>query len=349
MVKNKIRILLFILVFLILTGCNRGTELNPKEKISETPAITDNTDIQDEPSIKYKTADIESLIDILNEQYEKILVQPFKCCTSSSEPIAPVSSMYDGSGNIYGRILSKIRFIQGLVAARGNIISINIIEDMTFDNGGYVFGNSRSYNNFFERYTCKGYTMSIYKYKNCYVVFEFFNFCLPLIDKVDFMEEFAAVLEENYADKDKPMFIDEEGFYIPKEHKPEFLDKFKNEFNVLYKENITSKFQEYTQSAIPLFEIDKESSSTLAEVTYNQSIIQDNSVIVTLVEDNTSDNGGFVYTTDLTDNASLVAVYRYDKLYVIFELHGESFSEIGEQTDETVVRSVAKILSDLEK
>ena len=92
MVKNKIRILLFILVFLILTGCNRGTELNPKEKISETPAITDNTDIQDEPSIKYKTADIESLIDILNEQYEKILVQPFKCCTSSSEPSAPVTA-----------------------------------------------------------------------------------------------------------------------------------------------------------------------------------------------------------------------------------------------------------------
>ena len=97
-----------------------------------------------------------------------------------------------------------------------------------------------------------------------------------------------------------------------------------------------------------MFKIENKGSNPLAEVIFNQSIVHNDSMRISLVEDNTSYNNGFVYTTDLTDNASIVKIYRYNRLYIIIESYCEKIEDNWNNADEAV-RSIAKVLSELDK
>jgi hypothetical protein len=178
-------------------------------------------------------------------------------------------------------------------------------------------------------------------------VFEFFNSDLSPEDKTDIIENCVAVVEENYTEKKKVLFNENDDFYIPKEHTQDYINNLKNALNTLYKDNLTSKFQKYTKSDVPLFEIRKKGESVLAETTYYQgTILKDRKAIVSIAEDNVVENNGFIYTTATTDDTPGIQIYRYNKLYLIFEFYDDPATAFW---NNDVVRSVAKVLSDLEK
>lgn len=206
--KNKLKFLLFILLLVILVGCN-NMQPGPTDGISETEVIDDSFEgadavTKDEGNIKYWMADINILIDILNEYYENELVMDFRYRSFSGTEIKPIESRYDNDTvhGADGSIMSMTGLIQGIVSEKGNSICINIIEDKTFDNGGYIFSNISSFSyDYFNNYGSEKYTVSVYKYKNCYIVFEFFNSDLSPEDKTDIIENCVAVVEENYTEK----------------------------------------------------------------------------------------------------------------------------------------------------
>ncbi|HHT95884.1 MAG TPA: hypothetical protein P5064_00575 [Clostridia bacterium] len=354
MMKNKLKFLLFILLLVILVGCN-NMQPGPTDGISETEVIDDSFEgadavTKDEGNIKYWMADINILIDILNEYYENELVMDFRYRSFSGTEIKPIESRYDNDTvhGADGSIMSMTGLIQGIVSEKGNSICINIIEDKTFDNGGYIFSNISSFSyDYFNNYGSEKYTVSVYKYKNCYIVFEFFNSDLSPEDKTDIIENCVAVVEENYTEKKKVLFNENDDFYIPKEHTQDYINNLKNALNTLYKDNLTSKFQKYTKSDVPLFEIRKKGESVLAETTYYQgTILKDRKAIVSIAEDNVVENNGFIYTTATTDDTPGIQIYRYNKLYLIFEFYDDPATAFW---NNDVVRSVAKVLSDLEK
>lgn len=360
MLKKRFKFLLLLLSLLILVGCNNNVQPIPTEEISATPVVTDDVEEDDELSVKYKLAVVGAYEEILNEHYKEQLIHPFEYTMVMSEPFIPITNRYDGDGiTDDGRIMAVAHFLQGIIKVKNNVIIISIVQDKTFDNGGYLFTNTCSlYSRYFDSSDNDKYTMSMYKYKKCYVVFEFYNPSLTAEEKTDFIKEFSSLLKDNYSEMDKNTYNEDDSFYIPKIHMPVYFDYIQEAFNEYYKENITSQFKEYTKSEIPLFEIDlmdeleetvKEYGKYLALTKYTQGIVQGNKVKITFVDDLTDDNNGFVYTTDPAFGRPSTEVYRYNKIFIILEFCDSVNSLTFYGYRNTTITSVAKVLAQLEK
>lgn len=352
--KKKLIILLFTVLLFLLCGCNKNIQQSPVNSISATPSITDDTE-EDYLSIKYKTADVDSLIDILNIHYEDRIMQQFESCMVIGQPFVSIGSRYDNdSVTDNGEIMSVTKFIQGVIEEKDNIVNISIIEDKSFDNGGYIFTNANNlFLNYFDYFDNDKYTMSIYKYRNSYIVFEFYDMSLSSEDKKAFITEFASLLEENYSEKDKLKFNENDEFYISQIYPLNYFKDLQDGFNAYYKHNITSYFQSYTKSEIPLYEIserytldeiNKEDDSILAVTKYIQGSINDDSIKISFIEDKTSDNKGFIFTTDETDKTPMIEIYRYNQIYIIFEFNDAVISEDFIVNLENIIKNISNIL-----
>lgn len=352
--KKKLIILLFTVLLFLLCGCNKNIQQSPVNSISATPSITDDTE-EDYLSIKYKTADVDSLIDILNIHYEDRIMQQFESCMVIGQPFVSIGSRYDNdSVTDNGVIMSVTKFIQGVIEEKDNIVNISIIEDKSFDNGGYIFTNANNlFLNYFDYFDNDKYTMSIYKYRNSYIVFEFYDMSLSSEDKKAFITEFASLLKENYSEKDKLKFNENDEFYISQIYPLNYFKDLQDGFNAYYKHNITSYFQSYTKSEIPLYEIserytldeiNKEDDSILAVTKYIQGSINDDSIKISFIEDKTSDNKGFIFTTDETDKTPMIEIYRYNQIYIIFEFNDAVISEDFIVNLENIIKNISNIL-----
>lgn len=352
--KKKLIILLFTVLLFLLCGCNKNIQQSPVNSISATPSITDDTE-EDYLSIKYKTADVDSLIDILNIHYEDRIMQQFESCMVIGQPFVSIGSRYDNdSVTDNGVIMSVTKFIQGVIEEKDNIVNISIIEDKSFDNGGYIFTNANNlFLNYFDYFDNDKYTMSIYKYRNSYIVFEFYDMSLSSKDKKVFITEFASLLEENYSEKDKIKCNENDEFYISQIYPLNYFKDLQDGFNAYYKHNITSYFQSYTKSEIPLYEIserytldeiNKEDDSILAVTKYIQGSINDDSIKISFIEDKTSDNKGFIFTTDETDKTPMIEIYRYNQIYIIFEFNDAVISEDFIVNLENIIKNISNIL-----
>jgi len=345
---------LFTVLLFLLCGCNKNIQQSPVNSISATPSITDDTE-EDYLSIKYKTADVDSLIDILNIHYEDRIMQQFESCMVIGQPFVSIGSRYDNdSVTDNGVIMSVTKFIQGVIEEKDNIVNISIIEDKSFDNGGYIFTNANNlFLNYFDYFDNDKYTMSIYKYRNSYIVFEFYDMSLSSKDKKVFITEFASLLEENYSEKDKIKCNENDEFYISQIYPLNYFKDLQDGFNAYYKHNITSYFQSYTKSEIPLYEIserytldeiNKEDDSILAVTKYIQGSINDDSIKISFIEDKTSDNKGFIFTTDETDKTPMIEIYRYNQIYIIFEFNDAVISEDFIVNLENIIKNISNIL-----
>ncbi|HQM96416.1 MAG TPA: hypothetical protein PK705_05375 [Clostridia bacterium] len=359
MKKRLIYILLIVLLF-SLCGCNENIQQSPLNSITETPTFSDipeetDNDEEDYLSIKYKTADVDSLIDILNIHYEDKIIQQFESCMVVGQPFVSIGNRYDNdSVNANGVIMSVTKFIQGIIEENDNIVNISIIEDKSFDNGGYIFTNANNlFLNYFDYFDNDKYTMSIYKYRNSYIVFEFYDMSLSSKDKKAFITEFASLLEENYSEKDKLKFNENDEFYISQIYPLNYFEKIKGGLNAYYKRNITTYFQRYTKSEMPLYEIserytldeiNKEDDSILAVTKYIQGSINDDSIKISFIEDKTSDNKGFIFTTDETDKTPMIEIYRYNQIYIIFEFNDAVISEDFIVNLENIIKNISNIL-----
>lgn len=355
--KKRLIVILFIVLIFLLCGCNNNIKQSPVNCISKTPSITDNTK-EDYLSIKYKTADVDSLIDILNTHYEDKIMQQFERCMVIGQQFVSIGSRYDNDAvTDNGVIMSVTKFIQGIIKEKNNAVNISIIEDKTFDNGGYIFTNANNYYlDYFDYFDNDKYTISVYKYRNSYIVFEFYDMSLSSDDKKTFITEFATLLEENYSEKDKIKFNENDEFYVSQIYPLNYFKNLQDGFNAYYKHNITSYFQRYTKPEIPLYEINKrynldeinkEDESILAVTKYIQGIINNDSIKISFIEDKTYDNSGFIFTTDETDKNPIIEIYRYNQIYIIFEFNDAVMSEEFIVKLENVIKEISNILTSI--
>jgi hypothetical protein len=361
---NKRLIIIFIsFVILLLSGCNKNVQESSFSNNSTTPSITDNTEEADiiednDSSIKYKTAAVYTLIDVLNIYYKDKLLQPFENIMVVAPPFKKIVHDYEYcSMNNDGVTKSVNKFIQGIIEEENNIVNISIIEDNTFDNGGYIFSNTNNFSfDYFDSYNNDNYTISVYKYKKCYIIFEFYNMSMEPMDKKAFIAEFAELLEENYSERDKLVYNEDDDNYITKLYPSSYFEDLQDGFNAYYKNNITSYFQRYTKSEIPLFEItdrytldeiSEEDNSILAVTKYLQGSIEDNSIKISFIEDKTFDNNGFIFTTEQADSNPMIYIYRYNNIYIILEFYNAEISNDFMNDLSLVITNVSKMIISL--
>jgi len=319
----RIKFILVLLVILFILFRSNGrlheSTVNGASDTQIIPYVDEDQDI----SIKYQTVDVGSLINVLNTYYEGKLIKPFGVHMITDYPFEEIDSKYEyNSIDKIGNVLSTTKFIQARIEEEDMTVNISIIEDQTFDNGGYIFSNT--YNFYDDYFNNENYTVSVYKYNKSYIVFEFFNMNAESNDKKDFITEFAKLLEENYVEREKLIYnADDENYTV--ETFP--ISSLTDGLNTYYQDRITNYFERYTKSEIPLYAIDEEDNNILAVTKYLQGAINDENVKISIVEDKTFDNNGFIFTTDEVNNNPMISIYRYNNIYIIFEFYNASISE----------------------
>jgi len=340
----------FIILFL-LCGCNNNLHESPVNNISDTPKISNN--ISDTPTIsdsnenkdisnKYQTIATGCLIDVLNTYYKDELIQSFENHMIVDYPFVKIDSRYEyDSIDENGNMQAVTKFIQGRITEKDTTVNISIIENKTFDNGGYIFSNVNNF--YYDYFNNEKYNISVYKYNKSYIVFEFFNMNLESKDKKDFITEFAVLLEANYIEREKLIYNENDEDYIVETFS---ISSLTDGLNAYYKDKITSYFEKLTMSEIPLYEIN-EDNSILAVTKYLQGIINDKNVKISIVEDKTFDNNGFIFTTDEVYNNPMISIYRHNNFYIIFEFYNASISEDFMINSADIVSDFSSIVVDI--
>jgi hypothetical protein len=89
-------------------------------------------------------------------------------------------------------------------------------------------------------------------------------------------------------------------------------------------------------SEIPLYEIkerytldeiSEEDNSILAVTKYLQGIINEDNVRISIIEDKTLDNNGYIFTTDEVNSNPMISLYRYNNMNIVFELYNAEISK----------------------
>jgi hypothetical protein len=358
---KKILILIPFLILFLLCGCNSTSHESPVSYISGTPIIPNNTlntpKISDNNenqnvSAKYQTIDVGSLIDILNTYYKDELVQLFGNHMIIDYPFVKIDSRYEyDSIDTDGNMQAVTKFIQGRITKKDTIINISIIEDKTFDNGGYIFSNTNNLH--YDYFNNEEYTISIYKYNKSYIVFEFFNTNLESKERKDFITEFAKLLEDNYIEREKLIYNEDDEDYTVETFS---INSLTDGLNAFYKDRITSYFEKYVMSEIPLYEIkerytldeiSEEDNSILAVTKYLQGIINEDNVRISIIEDKTLENKGYIFTTDEVNSNPMISLYRYNNMYIVFELYNAEISKDFMTDAADTIRDFADIMIDI--
>ncbi|MFA7673590.1 MAG: hypothetical protein WCY62_07030 [Clostridia bacterium] len=93
--------------------------------------------------------------------------------------------------------------------------------------------------------------------------------------------------------------------------------------------------------------INEEDNSISAVTKYLQRVINVENVKISIVEDKTSDNNGYIFTTDEVNNDPMISIYRYNNIYIIFEFCNADVSEYFMIDSADTVSDFSNIMIDM--
>ncbi len=207
--NKKKNIIIFFSVLILLVGylILQNQFLNNEDMDEPELGINDNDDKIDEPELSVDNnrgriyAGVGYLESILNNEERLKPVKDFSLMKVAYTAVEEITEPYrDQFKDLEGNVLPVTVFIRGeYLLNDGGGVSVSIIQDKTFENGGYIYNNRSSslYPGSEELIT----DTSIFKYKNSYLIFEFFNRTEKQednLENINFIHDFMAVYKNHY-------------------------------------------------------------------------------------------------------------------------------------------------------
>lgn len=193
--KNQFKlvsILELILLIILIISIIFQRNLFQKYKKSELKESKSTNTITDDKSLY---TNLENLQTVLNQKTSIADFQIEENWTSfgmAADPLYEIKSEYPYSTTATsGEIVAVSKYIQGkyIIENKGEI-GIQILQDKTFENGGFIYINNND----------RSYIQAYYKYKKCYIVCSSYNEKIELSDIYNFIHEIVDIISKNYTE-----------------------------------------------------------------------------------------------------------------------------------------------------